>query len=391
LTIGLLYPFTGSEAAYGPFAVVACLPAETFINEAGGILGHKVTCSQYDTKSDPADAVVETNRMLAEAKNLVFVVGPGPIEAPATVPILERDKMAFNAGSSSVFYSHQANPLFFRTQPADDATGNALAYYTKLIGYPTAGAVFTSDTGAQSVAVPFRTGFVKLAGQIVANETLAGNQTSYRSEAARVLAAHPPVVVGELDGQTASTFLADMQQLGSLPPLIATGYATSQWNAAVEKAVGRPYVATKVTWVEPYQPLASPAYALFRNEFLKFGSQISDVKQYIGDPFSAGYFDGIIQAALAMTEAHSTAPSAYARYILPIANGSPGADVVHTYQQGVKALADGKKIWYVGASGPLPYNRWHGVSGDWEVEHWTGHGGNFQISRIIKAQALGGL
>jgi branched-chain amino acid transport system substrate-binding protein len=354
-------------------------------------LGHKVVCKNYDTKSDPADAVVETNRMLAEAQNLVFVVGPGPIEAPATIPILERAKLAFNAGTSSVFYSHQADPYFYRTQPADDATGNAQAYYTKLAGYPSAAAVFTSDTGAQSVAVPFRGGYVKLGGQILANETLTAGQPSYRTEAATVLAAHPAVMVGELDGQTASTVLADMQQLGKLPPLIATGYATSQWNAAVEKAVGRPYVATKVTWVEPYQPLNGAAYSQFMAQFLKLSSQVKDVKQYIGDPFSAGYFDGIIQAALAMTEAHSTIPSVYNPFIMPIANGSPGAVVVHTYAQGVRDLAAGKKIWYVGASGPLPYNPWHGVSGDWAVQRWTGQGGNFKTIMIIKSQALSGL
>src|SRR5664279_2140371 len=50
LTIAVLAPFTGADAALGPNYLVACLGATHALNAAGGILGHKVNCKVVDTR-----------------------------------------------------------------------------------------------------------------------------------------------------------------------------------------------------------------------------------------------------------------------------------------------------------------------------------------------------
>ena len=67
LTAGVLHAFTGQNAFFGLNAQNSCKAAAAEINKAGGIMGHPLSCSDYDTKGDPADAVPVTNRMLVSA------------------------------------------------------------------------------------------------------------------------------------------------------------------------------------------------------------------------------------------------------------------------------------------------------------------------------------
>ena len=57
LVVGEFNPFTGPDAAFGPEMVGGCIPAIQQINAAGGVLGHRMSCVQEDTRGDPADAV----------------------------------------------------------------------------------------------------------------------------------------------------------------------------------------------------------------------------------------------------------------------------------------------------------------------------------------------
>src|ERR1700684_4277081 len=54
LLIGVVAPFTGADAALGPAYFAACLPAARAINNAGGIMGHKVSCQEVDTRGEAA-------------------------------------------------------------------------------------------------------------------------------------------------------------------------------------------------------------------------------------------------------------------------------------------------------------------------------------------------
>ena len=87
LVVADLAPFTGPDAALGPTYLASCLGATTAINNAGGVLGHKLTCKQVDTRGDPADAVPATKQMFATTSNLVLVIGCTSDEAAAVVPI----------------------------------------------------------------------------------------------------------------------------------------------------------------------------------------------------------------------------------------------------------------------------------------------------------------
>src|ERR1700756_1243967 len=44
LVVGAFNPFSGGDASFGPEMLGGCIPAVQLINQAGGVMGHKVSC-----------------------------------------------------------------------------------------------------------------------------------------------------------------------------------------------------------------------------------------------------------------------------------------------------------------------------------------------------------
>lgn len=358
LNIGVIYPFTGSNADQGAVGMAGCLTGVAQVNAAGGVLNHKLACKPFDTKGDPADAVPAANQMLASSSP-VMVIGASD-DAVATSPIITAAKIPNFATIGDPHFDNQTNPYFYRLTPSDALQGVALGYYAAKNNFTKAAAVFTSDLGAQTSVPPFRTEYKKLGGTLVSDLTLAPGSTSYRSEVAKVIASHPDAVISEMDPQSAATFWSEYLQLAGKLPVVLGTERTSEgdWITAVDKAVGDKVFDPAFTSIAPYVEFSGPGYDLYKQYLGSLGSQIRDSSQYTGHPYAISDFDAVTITALAMTMAKSTKGSDYNADIPKITAQTAGATVVHTYAEGLTALASGKTIQYVGASGPLVFDQY---------------------------------
>jgi branched-chain amino acid transport system substrate-binding protein len=356
LTAGVLHAFTGQNAFFGLNAQNSCKAAAVQINAAGGIMGHPLNCSDYDTKGDPADAVPVTQRMLVSASHLVMVVGPDGSDIPSVLPVLEQAKVPELNTVGDPRYDTQTSPDFWRLTPSDSTQAPALAYYTRNQGYTKIAEVFTSDLSAQTTTTPFQNTFSKLGGTIVKALTVTPDTTSYQTEVAAVLAAHPQAIVGEMDAQTAATFLSEMrQQHGGLVPVIMTQRAIQgDWEPAVGPAIGVPTMARYVTAIAPALQASGTAFTAFSTALTSIKANQFQAK----NPFVAATYDGIVTVALAMDMAKSTDPGTFVADIPKVTAPASGATVVATYAQGVAALKAGKTIDYVGAAGAMVFNQY---------------------------------
>lgn len=356
VTAGVLHAFTGQNAFFGLNAQNSCRAAAQQINAAGGIMGHPLNCQDYDTKGDPADAVPVTQRMLVSASHLVMVVGPDGSDIPSVLPVLQQAKVPELNTVGDPRYDTQTSPDFWRLTPSDSTQAPALAYYAYHKGYTKITEVFTSDQSAQTTTVPFQTAYAKLGGTIVKSITMAPDQSSYQSEVAAALAAHPQAIVGEMDSQTAATFLSELeQQRGSMIPVVVDQQAIQgDWEPAVGPAIGVPNLEKYVTAVAPELSATGPAYAAYSAAMTSIKAAPSEAR----NPFVAATYDGVIALALAMDMSKSLAPSVYVTDIPKVTAPSAGATVVSTYAQGVAALKAGKTIDYVGAAGPMIFNKY---------------------------------
>jgi ABC-type branched-subunit amino acid transport system substrate-binding protein len=390
LTVGMFNPFSGPDAAFGPEMAGGCVPAVNAINRAGGVLGHKMQCREEDTRGDPADAVPAAQQMMATVSQLVGVLGPSSDEALATVPLLNQGQVPMFVDTGQAAFDRNNYPYFWRITPADDVKGYAMALWAHQKGYMRAAAIFGKDVGSQSDVPTLVKAFTKLGGTIVYNQPVALQQTSYRSEITSMLATHPQVIFTEVDPQTGSTFLSELQQLHGLIPVIGTEITLqAPWLRAVTSAVGPSAMAKYFEGMQPYAPPSGPAWQAFHEALLASSAQVPDSKQWASDPYSMTYYDAVNTMALAMVSSKSVDPKVFNRFIMKVTEPGSGKVVVHSFAEGKKKLAEGNSIQYVGAGGPIIFNHWHSSTGAFEAATYVN--GNLKLVGSVSAAAIASL
>lgn len=366
LDITSFVPFSGADGSFGPLALSGCYPAVYAINKAGGVLGHKLACSSADTRGDPVDAVPAADALVAHDSNVVAVFGPSSDEALSTVPLLEQAHLPLFLMAGLSAYDHQTNPYVWRLTPADAAEGYAMAAWAHQKGYTRAAAVFATGSASEGDGPAAISGFTKLGGKIVANISLTPDQSSYQTEVSQIVSSRPQVIFFTAPASTSATFFAELSQLGSILPTYVTEVAEEpDWISAVSGAIGSSALSKNFVAFEPQTaPTTSAGWKTFDSAMFASPQQVPTTSQYTDDPFSLTYYDAANLVALAMLEAKSVSPQAFDSRILPLTQPGPGKVVVHDFAAGAKAIAAGKQVQYIGASGPLVLNSYHNVAGD---------------------------
>jgi branched-chain amino acid transport system substrate-binding protein len=352
-------PFTGPNAPFGPEMMAGCVPAAKAINDAGGILGSTISCEAVDSEGDPAAAVPAANNLIATTSNLFGVIGPTSNELEATAPLFQQAQIPMFSPSGLVSFNQTDNEFFYRLIPSDDIKGFVLAYWADQQGFTRGAAVFGNDAGSQSNVPTLLQGYEALGDDMVIDMKLAQDQTSYRTEVARVIDAAPQVIFTEASPQTSSTFLAELQQQAGLIPVIGTDVTLQPpWLKAVAGAIGADMEQFYVG-EQPYAAASGPAWEVFNAALLASGDDVEDPEQWSADPYSMIYYDSLVIMALAATAADSVDPATYNEFITQVTDPSPDATVVNSYADGVEALQAGDTIRYEGAGGKVVFNEYH--------------------------------
>lgn len=392
LVVADLAPFSGPDAALGPTYLVSCDGATQAIDNAGGVLGHKLSCKGVDTRGDPADAVPATRQMFATTPNLALVIGVTSDEAASVVPVINADKMvAFGMTGQSEFSSTHF-PYFYRLVPPDLAESYAMVVIAQQLGYKRIALAFGNDIGSQTFVKPAIASIGKAGQTLVANETLDLAANTFRTEADKIVAAHPDVIFTEALGPAEATFLSEVKQLngGKMIPVIGTSATISpDWYKSVAAAIGASTLASSFHADNLVTETSGPAYGPFQQAIMsekgKVGST-GNFDTYLTAPGAVHLYDGINLAALAMVEAKSTVPSVYAPFIAKVGDGSSGGQVVYSFAQGIAALKAGKTIRYEGPGGPTSFDSYNDSTGIFQTDTYNGSGAVQVTGNITAAQ-----
>jgi len=390
LNMAVVEPFTGPDAAFGPLVISGCFPATKLIADAGGILGHQVTCLPEDTRGDPADAVPAIRAMLATTSHLVGVIGPSSDEATPTIPLIEAASIPLFTNTGEATFDTDTSPYFHRLFPGDDLAGYAMAIWGHQKGYSRGAAVFGSDVGSQGTKPTLLKAFTQLGGQIVIDESVALGQSSYRTEIQQMLSKNPDVIFTELDPQSSATFFSELQQLKGLMPVIgADPTLQAEWFKAVAPAVGAANLQKYFTAENPATPpSAGPAWQAFNTALLASSANVPNASQYSDSNAAQIEYDSVNIMALAMLSAKSVDPKVFNSYIDKILAPASGATQVATFAEGQAALAAGKVIQYVGVTGPFLLNKYHNAPGNFDVDHFDTKGNLVQDAVIPASQIV---
>src|SRR5438132_9083125 len=201
LVVGIVAPFTGADAQLGPAYFAACLPAIRIINNSGGILGRQVTCKQFDTRGEPADAVPAARQMIASTPTLFMVIGCTSDEASSVMPILEQSHVPTFCQTGQSEFNQSNFKYFHRLVPADEYDAYAMVGIAVFLKhYKRIALVFGNDIGSQTFVAPAIRSNKKVGAEMVINQAIALNQSSYRTEVTKLLAANPEVILTEALG-----------------------------------------------------------------------------------------------------------------------------------------------------------------------------------------------
>lgn len=375
ITFGVLHPFTGSYASVGEAALQGVTVAASEINANGGILGHKLQIVHADTLGDPVDAVPAAEHMIASS-HPVGIIGPGGLEIGAIQRVLDADHIPFEFEGGDTAFDNTTDPMLWRDSPSDLQEGVAMAVWALEHGDKKAAFMMSSITTAQDF-IPYIQGAFKAGGgTIVADETLTPGLTSYRTEALKVMQAHPQVIFSQMEPPTAAVLTQNFKEINNLAvPFIASDTsAAAEWIKAVT-----PSVANKAVLSCEGASATSPASAVF----MKYFNQDYKGQQPLA---SATYsYDATIALALAIDKAGTSNGPTYAKDI-PLVTSPPGT-TVYDYKTAMADLKAGQKINYDGASGNMDYNQYHNVFGPYEMVR-PNLSGNEQVVGTITASQL---
>lgn len=358
--------FTGPEAFIGNVLSAGAFPAAYEINKGGGVLGHDFVVKTVDTRGDPADALPLVERFLGSTSNIAGITGTDGATANQLIPLFNERKVTITSDVGSSNFDHTNYKYFWRLVSPDPVNGLAMALWAKKQGYKRVALVFGSDTTAQTDLPGIQLGVKNLHLNVVANVTLTPDQPSYQSDAAQLLAANPQVIFTEEDATTAGTFFGDIAQLGTVPPIIGdSATIENSWLSAVSGAIGLTTFAKKYVGLTAQPAKGTAAHSAWVDGLTHTSASVSKpVTQWYNEPYAEAAYDGVILQALAMVASHSIKPAVYNGSMYTVSAPGTGKLKVYSFAAGARALKAGKKIQYVGVSGPLVFNKWHNIYGN---------------------------
>ena len=367
VTVATVMPFTGENAAYGPEQLAGCFPFAAEVEEAGGILGATVNCTTVDTADDPTQAATASRQTVATEENLFAVLGPTTNTAPAVLPIFEEASVPQFVTTGDPVYNQSDFAFFWRLTPADDAIGRVLALTADSQGYTRGAAVFGTDLATQGATPTLLDAWDKLGHEMVVQQNLAPG-LSYRSEVLALIDANPDVLFFETDPQSSASYLAELQQLGALVPIVGTAVTIQpEWQDAVTAAIGEEAMAEFYLGVLPYTPAEGDAWEIYNEQLLTFGDDLDDPAQYSADSYAFAAYDGLVAAALAAEKVGSLDGADFNDAIIDVTTPAEGKTVVSSFGEGKEAIANGDEIQYIGAGGAITFDQWHNSSGGYEA------------------------
>jgi ABC-type branched-subunit amino acid transport system substrate-binding protein len=351
LVVGGMFPFTGSKSLLSQWGTHGVAVGLYEVNQAGGVLGHKLKSAYVDDAADSVDALPAFRKLMLNHPTLV--VGPFSPTIEAVINQFQPNNVVdFMVGGLTTL-DNMKYKYVFRTSSSDSNEAIAMAYYAISKGLKTASFIFDNSDNSQGFIAPLKAAFTALGGTVQQNITLTPGQSSYSTELTQAFAGNPQVIFDSMDSQTAATLFSDGQQLGYMNiPWIGDDLQSAP-QGSYAKSFG-PTASTNLTAALPATPTtANNAY----NHFLSDYQAVWKTTTILPTTFNE--YDSIVIAALAMNLAKSTNPKVWVNDVTKVSN--PPGTVCGTYRSCLALIRKGKKINYNGAAGNDDFNKYHNV------------------------------
>ena len=346
LVLGALLP---ANDPVGEPLIAAVDMAVRDINAAGGVMGVEVVLARADSGADPDVADLAIDRLIID-DGVAAIVGPAAPEVTRQIladvtaaPILQ----CAPADTPSELGADLQDGFYFRTSPADDLQGEALAGIVSDFDHNRVAIVSRSDEYGEGLQESFVRAFEDGGGQIVFNETYSPSTNDFSELVSGVASAGADavVVVGLAEG------------VDILEGLVAEGIGPDRVPTYISDGVGVAELGRLIDFEEPgiaegvvgTRPAVAPSSAA---EF--FSEAFATFAPGVNTDYAAQAYDCAIILALATHAASSIDPAEIKEHVVDVTRGGERCE---TYASCLALLDAGADIDYEGASGSIDLKR----------------------------------
>lgn len=347
--LGGLWPETGSLAYLAPPELAAEKLAVKDINDAGGVLGNKITTVDADTSdADHADQNTSAAQSVL-SKNPSFIIGPASSSVVKNTykSITSQNVPMLSMGATSAGFSGLSD-YFFRTVAPDTVQGAVMGNLIAQDGVQKlAIAVFNDEYGTG-----LRDTIVKTASaagvDIIYGEkdTFDPTETNFSSIATAIKASNPDATLVIAFDQTVPLVKELAAQGLDTHKLYMTDGNTVDHSADFDAGLLKGSTGTI--------PGAHPTEE-FQKNVKSFNAKITDFT------YTAETYDAIVLAALAAQKGGATDGTTVQKNLMAVSGSTKGKEC-DSYKACLALLKDGKEIQYKGQTSIGAFNDAHDPS-----------------------------
>lgn len=347
--LGGLWPETGSLAYLAPPELAAEKLAVKDINDAGGVLGNKITTVDADTSdADHADQNTSAAQSVL-SKNPSFIIGPASSSVVKNTykSITSQNIPMLSMGATSAGFSGLSD-YFFRTVAPDTVQGAVMGNLIAQDGVQKlAIAVFNDEYGTG-----LRDTIVKTASaagvDIIYGEkdTFDPTETNFSSMVTAIKATNPDATLVIAFDQTVPLVKELAAQGLDTHKLYMTDGNTVDHSADFDAGLLKGSTGTI--------PGAHPTEE-FQKNVKSFNAKITDFT------YTAETYDAIVLAALAAQKGGATDGTTVQKNLMAV-SGSTKGEECDSYKACLALLKDGKEIQYKGQTSIGAFNDAHDPS-----------------------------
>ncbi len=390
-TIGSVMSLTGSLGALGQKIAQGAQLGIADLNAAGGVNGCTLKLSLLDAQTNPSVGV-DAAKKLVDVQHVPAIVGAlssgvsAAILSSVTAP---SQVVQISPASTSPTFTQMASEgktggFWFRTTPSDALQGVAMAKVAHDAGIKNVAILYLNNAYGQGLSEEFSTAFKALGGKVTSDVVYNPGQASYRSEVGKAASPAPDALF--LIGYPGDGTTIAREWIAAGGPkkfLLPDGLESQDFV----NDVGAKYMTNNVHGTAAGSA-KTPSLATFQKEFKdKFGAL--PTQAYIPNAY-----DATVLIGLAMEQANSNNGTAIRDALRKVTD--PKGEKIYAgaaeLKKAAKLLAGGKAIQYIGASGPLLFDKHGDIDAPMVVWSVNGQGkvattGMITVDEIQKVHA----
>ncbi len=341
IKLGVILGYTGPIESLTPDMAAGAELAIKEVSESGALLGgSKVMSVRGDTTcTDSAAATAATERLVTSDKINAIVGGDCSGVTTAmlqNVALANGIVMVSPSATSPALSSIKDNGLFFRTAPSDARQGQVLTAILNDKGIKSAALTYTNNDYGKGLANSIKTNFEKSGGKITISAAHEDGKADYTAEVGALAAAGGDVLIvaGYLDQGGKGIIQAALDTGAFETFVLPDGMIGDSLPLAIGKDLNGSFGTVPGT--------DSPGAA-------KFGT-MAKAAGFKAGPFASESYDAAALIMLAMQAAKSSQSKMFKGKLLGVAN-APGTKIYPgELAKGLKIIAGGGEVDYVGAS-----------------------------------------